>query len=56
LVRGLLNNDIVVKQGTTDAVIKTHKARVMEKTSADSLQALVKKRLEPDLESHPLTT
>ena len=55
LVKGLLNKDIAVKLGTTDATIKVHKARVMEKMHADSLQSLVKKFLESDLENHPLT-
>ena len=55
LVKGLLNKDIAVKLGTTDATIKVHKARVMEKMHADSLQTLVKKYLESDLENHPLT-
>jgi FixJ family two-component response regulator len=55
LVKGLLNKDIAVKLGTTDATIKVHKARVMDKMHADSVQNLVKKYLESDLESHPLT-
>ena len=55
LVKGLLNKDIAVKLGTTDATIKVHQARVMEKMHADSLQSLVKKYLESDLENHPLT-
>jgi FixJ family two-component response regulator len=55
LVKGLLNKDIAVKLGTTDATIKVHKARVMEKMHADSLQILVKKYLESDLENHPLS-
>jgi len=54
LVKGLLNKDIAVKLGTTDATIKVHKARVMDKMHADSVQALVKKYLESNLESHPL--
>ena len=49
LVQGLLNKDIAVKLGTTDATIKVHKARVMDKMHADSLQTLVKKFLESDL-------
>lgn len=56
LVKGLLNKDIAVKLGTTDATIKVHKARVMEKMHADSLQILVKKYLESDLENHPLSS
>jgi FixJ family two-component response regulator len=55
LVKGLLNKDIAVKLGTTDATIKVHKARVMDKMHVDSVQTLVKKYLESDLESHPLT-
>jgi two-component system response regulator FixJ len=39
-----------VRLGTTDATIKVHKARVMEKMRADSLQALVKSYLEASLE------
>jgi FixJ family two-component response regulator len=49
LVEGLLNKDIAVQLGTTDATIKVHKARVMEKMRADSLQALVKSYLEASL-------
>jgi len=55
LVKGLLNKDIAVKLGTTDATIKVHKSRVMEKMHVDSVQTLVKKYLESDLENHPLT-
>jgi FixJ family two-component response regulator len=55
LVAGLLNKDIAVKLGTTDATIKVHKARVMDKMRADSVQTLVKKYLESDLENHPLS-
>ncbi len=56
LVKGLLNKDIAVKLGTTDATIKVHKARVMDKMRADSVQILVKKFLESDLEHHPLSS
>ncbi len=55
LVKGLLNKDIAVKLGTTDATIKVHKARVMDKMHVDSVQSLVKKYLESNLECHPLT-
>jgi DNA-binding NarL/FixJ family response regulator len=55
LVKGLLNKDIAVKLGTTDATIKVHKSRVMEKMHVDSVQTLVKKYLESDLENHPLS-
>jgi len=55
LVKGLLNKDIAVKLGTTDATIKVHKSRVMEKMHVDSVQTLVKKYLESDLENYPLT-
>lgn len=51
LVKGLLNKDIAVKLGTTDATIKVHKARVMDKMNVESLQALVSKYLESDLEN-----
>jgi hypothetical protein len=54
LVEGLLNKDIAVKLGTTDATIKVHKARVMSKMHVDSVQSLVKKYLESDLANHPL--
>lgn len=54
LVKGLLNKDIAVKLGTTDATIKVHKAGVMDKMHADSVQVLVKKYLESDLENYPL--
>ncbi|MBU3622210.1 response regulator transcription factor [Polynucleobacter sp. AP-Latsch-80-C2] len=54
LVEGLLNKDIAVKLGTTDATIKVHKARVMSKMHVDSVQTLVKKYLESDLSNHPL--
>jgi FixJ family two-component response regulator len=49
LVQGLLNKDIAVKLGTTDATIKVHKARVMDKMHVDSVQTLVKKFLESNL-------
>jgi FixJ family two-component response regulator len=55
LVKGLLNKDIAVTLGTTDATIKVHKARVMDKMHVDSVQTLVKKYLESDLEHHPLS-
>ena len=55
LVKGLLNKDIAVKLGTIDATIKVHKARVMDKKHADSVQTLVKKFLESNLENHPLS-
>ena len=42
LVDGLMNKDIDVRLGTTDATIKVHKSRVMEKMQADSLQDLVR--------------
>jgi len=56
LVKGLLNKDIAVKLGTTDATIKVHKSRVMEKMCVDSVQTLVKKYLESNLKDHPLST
>jgi FixJ family two-component response regulator len=51
LVKGLLNKDIAVKLGTTDATIKVHKARVMGKMHVESVQTLVAKYLESDLEN-----
>jgi hypothetical protein len=54
LVKGLLNKDIAVKLGTTAATIKVHKARIMDKMHVDSIQTLVKKYLESDLENHSL--
>jgi FixJ family two-component response regulator len=51
LVKGLLNKDIAVKLGTTDATIKVHKSRVMDKMHVDSVQVLVAKYLESDLEN-----
>jgi FixJ family two-component response regulator len=42
LVEGLMNKDIAVQLGTTDATIKVHKSRVMDKMKADSLQELVR--------------
>lgn len=51
MVKGLLNKDIAVKLGTTDATIKVHKARVMDKMNVDSVQLLVAKYLESDLEN-----
>jgi FixJ family two-component response regulator len=54
LVEGLLNKNIAIKLGTTDATIKVHKARVMSKMHVDSVQLLVKKYLESDLAHHPL--
>lgn len=51
LVKGLLNKDIAVKLGTTDATIKVHKARVMDKMNVESLQTLVVKYLESNLEN-----
>jgi FixJ family two-component response regulator len=51
LVKGLLNKDIAIKLGTTDATIKVHKARVMDKMNVESVQTLVAKYLESDLEN-----
>jgi RNA polymerase sigma factor (sigma-70 family) len=49
LVEGLMNKEIAERLGTTDATIKVHKARVMEKMQAHSLQDLVKFYLEAHL-------
>ena len=42
LVQGLMNKDIAIQLGTTDATIKVHKSRVMDKMKAESLQDLVR--------------
>ena len=42
LVEGLMNKDVAIRLGTTDATIKVHKSRVMEKMRATSLQELVR--------------
>jgi FixJ family two-component response regulator len=42
LVDGLMNKEIAERLGTTDATIKVHKARVMEKMMAESVQDLVR--------------
>jgi DNA-binding NarL/FixJ family response regulator len=44
-----MNKEIAECLGTTDATIKVHKARVMEKMQAHSLQDLVKFYLEANL-------
>ena len=49
LVEGLMNKEIAELLGTTDATIKVHKARVMEKMQANSVQDLVKFYLESNL-------
>jgi len=49
LVEGLMNKEIAERLGTTDATIKVHKARVMEKMQANSVQELVKFYLESNL-------
>lgn len=49
LVEGLMNKEIAERLGTTDATIKVHKARVMEKMQAHSLQDLVKFYMEANL-------
>lgn len=49
LVEGLMNKEIAERLGTTDATIKVHKARVMEKMQANSVQELVKLYLESNL-------
>ena len=49
--QGLLNKDIAIKLGTTDATIKVHKARIMDKMNVESVQILVVKCLESQLEN-----
>ena len=46
LVEGLMNKEIAEQLGTTDATIKVHKARVMEKMMVSSLQDLVRYHIE----------
>jgi FixJ family two-component response regulator len=46
LVSGLMNKEIAQQLGTTDATIKVHKARVMKKMRAASVQDLVRFHLE----------
>lgn len=46
LVDGLMNKEIAERLGTTDATIKVHKARIMEKMRAGSIQDLVRFYLE----------
>jgi DNA-binding NarL/FixJ family response regulator len=47
----LPNKDIAVKLGATDATIKVHKARVMDKMNVEFVQTLVAKYLESDFEN-----
>jgi FixJ family two-component response regulator len=42
VVAGLLNKQIAYELGTSELTVKTHRARVMEKTQADSLAHLVR--------------
>lgn len=42
VVAGLLNKQIADELGTSELTVKTHRARVMEKTGADSLAHLVR--------------
>lgn len=51
LVKGLLNKEVALKLGIVDVTIKVHKARVMEKMRADSLQDLVRIYLEAGLDN-----
>ena len=48
--QALAEQDIAVKLGATDATIKIHKARVMDKMNVESAQTLVAKYLESDLD------
>ena len=50
LVKGFLNKEIAEQLGISKATIKVHKARVIEKMQVTSMQDLVKKYLEADLE------
>ena len=42
VVAGLLNKQIADELGMSELTVKTHRAHVMEKTSADSLAHLVR--------------
>jgi len=42
VVTGLLNKQIADQLGMSELTVKTHRARVMEKTQADSLAHLVR--------------
>jgi len=42
VVSGLLNKQIADELGTSELTVKTHRARVMDKTGADSLAHLVR--------------
>ena len=50
LVKGFLNKEIAQQLGISKATIKVHKARVIEKMQVTSMQDLVKKYIEADLE------
>jgi len=50
LVKGFLNKEIAQQLGISKATIKVHKTRVIEKMQVTSMQDLVKKYLEADLE------
>ena len=49
LVKGMSNKDIAVALGITDATIKIHKARVLQKMQLDSIPTLVKVYIESEL-------
>lgn len=49
LVKGLSNKEIAQQLGITDATIKIHKARVLQKMQLDSIPTLVKVYFESDL-------
>jgi FixJ family two-component response regulator len=42
VVRGLLNKQIAVELGTTEATVKLHRGKVMHKMQADSLAGLIR--------------
>ena len=49
LVKGLSNKEIALQLGITDATIKIHKSRVLQKMQLDSIPTLVKIYFESDL-------
>lgn len=53
VVAGLPNKRIASQLGTSEKTVKVHRGRVMEKTGAESLAALVQMAYEAGLMAHP---
>ncbi|HEX6901362.1 MAG TPA: response regulator [Thermoanaerobaculia bacterium] len=53
VVAGLPNKRIASQLGTSEKTVKVHRGRVMEKTGAESLAALVQMAYEAGLMTHP---